>query len=301
MIIKTNFNGGLYGQIFTWIIEFLPYLKRNNIYPKWDMTADFYGKIFGNHLLLNYKPNHDNDDVVDFWKLKINIDVEQIDYFNQITNSNDCNFFKHHNNDFVSANSVWFSYFKFSDEIIEEVNNFMQELKGKTLGLHYRGTDKINTEGGYINIEIFKQMVDDYLSKNEINNIIIFTDERKTFNILKEYYNNYNIKYTNDFSNLSVDDILFINNKIYNFDLDLSYKQCLIDTLILSKCDVNIKTSSQFSAWSKIFNPNLETYRVSSFVHDWFPDSRIPIYKSSDENVNKILNNILLNESKKIN
>lgn len=291
-------NFGLYGQILLWIIEFLPYLKKHNIYPKWDIYSESYGNIFGKYILTNYD-TIDCDEIIDLCDLKSG-KKDVINILNKKTNSDDINFFKHFGNNFNEPNNLFFEYFKFSDEILEEVDNFMNEFKEtKTLGIHYRGTDKINTEGGYINIDIFKQIMDDYLSYNHIDNIIIFTDEKNIFINLYDYYKNkYNIKYTNNFIELNTDDILWSNYNKYNFNIDKIYKQCIIDSIILSKCDVVIKTSSQFSAWSKIFNPNIEIYRISSFIHDWFPDSRIPIYKSFNNNINDIINNLFIKENK---
>lgn len=135
---------------------------------------------------------------------------------------------------------------------------------------------------------MFKIVLDDYLNKNDINNIFIFTDEKKTFEFFKEAYgNNYKILYTNDFKDS--DDILFSNNSKNNIDIDHHLKMSIIDPLIMSKTKVVFKTSSQFSAWAKIHNPNLEIYRISAFKYDWFPDSRIPLYKTNDIGINNTL------------
>ena len=34
---------GLFGQVFLWVFECLPYLHEQNIYPAWSIGAAYYG------------------------------------------------------------------------------------------------------------------------------------------------------------------------------------------------------------------------------------------------------------------
>jgi len=279
MIIKEEMSAGLYGQILTWVLEILPYLDENNIKPKWDITSQYYGNIFGKHILLNYIPD-DSDDIVTLTNIKTNHAL-------------------HFGNDFDSANKLWNKYFRFSPDILNKVDNYINGLDmKKTLGIHYRGTDKINTEGGYINTSLFTSVLDDYLLSNKIDNIIIFTDEKKSIIDIKTHYQEkYNIIYSKDLYNSKHSDILFFNNIKNNINLENHYINALIDMIVLSKCSVVFKTASALSAWSKILNIDIEIYRISSFIHDWFPDSRIPLYKSDDNNISILLEDIYKNEA----
>jgi hypothetical protein len=280
MIIKEEMKFGLYGQILVWILEILPYLDENNIKPKWDITSPYYGNIFGKHILLNYIPD-DSDDIVTLTNIKTNHAL-------------------HFGNDFQHANKLWNKFFKFSPELLNKVDEYINGLDmKKTIGFHYRGTDKIHTEGGYINTKIFTEIVDDYLkSNNNIDNIVIFTDEKNALIDLKKYYEgNYNIIYSKELYNSNYNDILFSNNIRNNVDVDKHYIDTLNDMIVLSKCSVVFKTASQLSAWPKILNTDIEIYRISSFVHDWFPDSRIPLYKSENNNISILLSNLYKNEA----
>lgn len=279
MIIKENMKFGLYGQILTWILEILPYLERNNIKPIWDITSPYYGDIFGKHILLNYTPDNDN----------FNSNLTDI----KMSNGH------HFGNDFELANKMWYTFFKFSPYIINKVDKNLEDLDmAETIGIHYRGTDKIETEGGYINTQLFTKIVDDYLkSKNQIKNIIILTDEKKILLELKKHYeDNYNVIYDKELYESNHNDILFFNNIKNSVDIDKHYEQALIDTITLSKCSLVFKTASALSAWAKILNPNIEIYRISSFIHDWFPDSRIPLYESSNLAIEEILKDIYKKE-----
>lgn len=280
MIIQDNMNFGLYGQILLWVLEILPYLEKNNINPIWDISSPYYGNIFGKYILPLYIPDSDNN-IVTLTEIKTN-------------------YAQHFENDFYNASRLWKKFFSFSNDVYDKVEYFIQDIDmERTLGLHYRGTDKIDTEGGYINSEIFINIVDDYLSKNEskIDNIIIFSDEKVVLNDLFTHFEDkYKVYFDYDFFISKNEDLLFSNNIKNNIDVDKHLLNTLRDMIVLSKCKVILKTSSQLSAWPKIINPEVEIYRVSSFIHDWFPDSRIPLYKSDNENISILLSNLYKNE-----
>jgi hypothetical protein len=50
----------------------------------------------------------------------------------------------------------------------------------------------------------------------------------------------------------------------------------MIDSLLLSKCDYVIKTSSCLSDWVKIWNPSINVYNLNKFNYAWFPQAIIP-------------------------
>jgi hypothetical protein len=56
-------------------------------------------------------------------------------------------------------------------------------------------------------------------------------------------------------------------------------KNAIVNSLVLSKCNFVLKTHSQLSGYSKIFNPDLEIYRINKCNCEYWPDSDIPIYK----------------------
>jgi len=287
-ITSKNLKGGLYGQLLLWPLELLPYLKENDINPTWKVQSEFYGippdyNIFGTHIISNKKENETHTRSFDLLKLKIN----------------NPKIFTNFKGDFYRANELFFEFFSFSDEIIKEVDDAMAEFDNKkTLGLHYRGTDKINTEGGYVNLEIFKKTTDDYLKNNKIDAILIFSDEVAVSNELEKYYSdNYSVK---NFNEQESQNLVFNRNNVNSTPNDVLYQKTILDSIILSKCGAVIKTASQFSGWAKIFNPELTIYRASAFKENWFPDFYIPPYKSSDAEVAKMLDTVFINENKTI-
>ena len=70
-------------------------------------------------------------------------------------------------------------------------------------------------------------------------------------------------------------------------------KTALVDAIVLGRCKYILKTSSALSAWSKVFSPEVEAYRVQGFNADWFPDSSIPMYWTTDPASQAILKRTL--------
>jgi hypothetical protein len=73
----------------------------------------------------------------------------------------------------------------------------------------------------------------------------------------------------------------------------------IINSFILSKCNCVLKTHSQVSAYSKIFNPKLEIYRVNGCQEGLWPDSYINLYnwdEVEDIDVKELLKSKLINE-----
>ena len=135
-LIKDKVDNGLFGCSMTWILEILPYLKKNKIYPNWDIDTECYGKIIPDIII----PNHTTalyDKAITLTELKKK--------YSYNFNANRCDM----------ANSIFFEYFSISPDILYKVETYKKKFIGKTLGIHYRGTDKIKSEATYISIETF--------------------------------------------------------------------------------------------------------------------------------------------------
>lgn len=66
----------------------------------------------------------------------------------------------------------------------------------------------------------------------------------------------------------------------YKLKSDAQYNQklledAIINCLILSKCKMVIKTHSQLSAYAKVFNHELDIYRVNESSENYCPESNI--------------------------
>ena len=75
-----------------------------------------------------------------------------------------------------------------------------------------------------------------------------------------------------------------IHSKKYEGDNYLKGKDALINCLLLSRCDIVIRTTSFLSAWAYIFNPKLELILLNKPYDSclWFPERDL-ISRSKNE------------------
>ncbi len=197
------------------------------------------------------------------------------------------------NPSFSEANKLFFKYYKFTDTFIESLNNILPKNE-YVLGLHYRGSDKITDRKQnpkQLSDKEYISIISEYIETNNIKHIFIATDSDiiiDKLNILKTKYN-CSIYYQNCTKYYSVGKSPFRNTGVDNVVQGL---ECLRDSVLLSKCNVLIQTNSAVSAWSKIFNPNLEAYRLHKFTLDWFPAGYLNPYKSENKEIQKILDKV---------
>jgi hypothetical protein len=254
-IIQDTIGNGLFGSLMTWVLEILPYLKEHALYPSWDLDASLYGKIIPNLILAK----------------RI---IPTSNRIETLTNLKKAHAFQYTHRDYKMAHTLFFEYFTFSAEIEERVRTFQTLFQGKTLGIHFRGTDKLNSEAEYISIEVVIKNISQFLSlhPNTYASIFVITDEDSFLtNMINEFKHQYTMLYTNARKSKTGEPL-----HVHNCTNE-SAKEALVDSLLLSKCDYVIKTSSCLSDWVKIWNPDIEVYNLNRFYFNWFPQAYIPI------------------------
>lgn len=124
----------------------------------------------------------------------------------------------------------------------------------RVLGVHYRGTDKFRTEAAPVDFEAIGSVVRDRFGQG-YEGIFLATDDLAFFRFLDDSDLHPHLVYVHsprghDPQFLSGDD---------NFRKGA---MAVLDSLLLSKCDLLVKTPSLLSAWSKVFRPDLELVLV---------------------------------------
>lgn len=153
-------------------------------------------------------------------------------------------------------------YIRLRPEIVNEVNLFLKKrVKDKKLiGIHYRGTDKFAVEARPISPQKVCRKVMKYLKTlpNKRVKIFVATDSEKFLNIMQKIFKKrvvfFDMKRSNNNSPLHTDQA--INGYMKG-------KMALLDCLVLSKCDLLIRTSSNLSNASMLFNPNIPVIRLN--------------------------------------
>jgi hypothetical protein len=142
------------------------------------------------------------------------------------------------------------------------VNAIIEEFADKhfdefVIGIHYRGTDK-KIESPRINYEQITAKIKDVCHELSIDSpkIFVATDEEAFLEYMQNYFPNRVIAY---------DAIKSKNGVPVHLSKANKYKKgedAIVDCLLLSKCDYLIRTNSNLSLCSGLFNPNIPMFEV---------------------------------------
>jgi len=247
-------GNGLFGSTLTWILEILPYLKKHDIYPNWDIDTQCYGLIFPGII----KPRK----VTTTSNISITLQVLKQ------TQS-----YKYSLSECTMAHDLFFEFFDISDDILQAVEIIKNQFGTKTLGVHFRGTDKFGKEADYISQEDVIKNITSFLSVNDFDTLFIVSDDETFITAIKNVrcFSEKKLVFTNSLRSSDNKPLHFKGKNIERA------KEAMIDSLSLSNCNYVIKTSSCLSDWVKIWNPNIEVYNLNKFYYNWFPQKIIPV------------------------
>jgi hypothetical protein len=333
---EITMNKGFFSA-FGYIHQCLPYLENEYFNKGIFLNIMYYSHNYGNYpnfqvigdiLQLNYKPSI-NKENKQFTELNCFAGLcKQICGRQQ--KDEDTSQYKSFKNDFTKANKYLFKYFKFHPSITEYVDLFTKQFNNKKVfGIHYRGTDKNKVNWvTHISIEEFMLIIEYHLKHNYYDIIFISTDDFQFIIKMKECYDAYYTilfydeeKNSDNNQSIHLNRLTVMENKTreinhckddidrlvtieHELKLETQYNRILfenvvVNSFLLSKCDLVLKTHSQVSAYSKVFNPELEIYRVNACQEGYWPDSHIPLYEYQnidDTKVKNILEKKLKNE-----
>ncbi len=329
----TTYNSNFFEGISI-IMQVYPYLKNNYYDKKIKLNLNYNShtngsypnfNIIGDLLKLNYNPTLkaiglNFDELRDIPKIyrKLCGDQRAVD----ISSVN--NFYSFKNN-FSLVSKIFNTLFKFDESILNEVNNYVKNNfeNNNVLGVHYIS----ERSGGIQNITIeqFITIIEYELSQQSYKKLFVVSDRMEPIEKIKERFKNeikviHYLKENYPSDNQRYKDIVLTVKKLKNtkglYDIVKLEKQLkekgkinrmvlknyLINCLLLSKCNLVLKTCSQLSAYSKILNPNLRIYRVNGSAHALWPDSFITLYSDTNirsQVVRKILRRCANREFKK--
>jgi hypothetical protein len=286
-IVRSEYlTEGLFGQILIWCLEILPCLEKHDLKPEWNILSRNYGtspeyNIFPDILNINYEPRKD-------WNAPDILSLEQLKSQEGHPNYS----FK---TDFALANQLFHQFFQLPGEVTHAVDSFFAPYTGqRILGLHYRGTDKLvdTYQSNPVTIDLMLHSARDFIKqKGNIDLVFLASDEEdfiakadKELPVPVIYFQQKR-KNNNSLSNTRKRyEPLFRGHREDN-NINIG-RLALIDSLLLSRCQYLLKCQSALSGWAKIWNPELEAYRIAAFKHDWFPDAFIPLYKTENSQLN---------------
>ena len=256
---------GLFGGVFLFLFEILPYLHRRKIYPKWRIESALYGSVIPGVLDLSYAPPRGNATEIPLAHLRAR--------HSRVLGS-----------DWRCLSALWHAYFKVPARIAQRVEE-IPDLHD-SLGVHYRGNDKITAgwDTNAISTDDFATIVCDYLSRRQdISSVFVATDDSSFLQALRSR------------ANVAIwSEGVGSYHKTLKPDERISEAEnALRDCLALSQCKAVLCTSSALSAFAKVLNPELDIQRcaASKLFADipYFPIAYVPVHSSTDPIVQSIL------------
>jgi hypothetical protein len=262
---------GLFGQIFLWVFEVLPYLEERGIFPEWNISGDHYGQVIPGALDLAYEPRPGPKRQIKLAHLRSR--------HRYIIGS-----------DWHRLSALFNTYFRVPDRISAQAAD--QGILSDAIGVHYRGHDKhkVGWDSNPVTPDDFLIIITQfYKERPELRRIFLATDDEAFHEFLKR--------------NIPLD---VVNLGAVGFHKDPSSLQrlgalkadrAMLDCVLLSRCGAVLLTQSALSAFAKVLNPDLEIYRVgaSKLFHNtpYFPVAYIPVYRSKSSEVAAIVDRLI--------
>ena len=168
------------------------------------------------------------------------------------------------------------SYLRLRPHITQKVKDFWTTLgvTGQVIGIHFRGTDK-SAEAPRVPWEHCLRVVEAYIKHHAIvEAVFVASDEQKFIEFIKESMKYVPIYCNNDHYSSSNGQPIHKSEKRGGYEKG---EDALVNVLLLAKCSTLIRTTSTFSAWASIFNPNLKVILLNTPYPGnlWFPESEI--------------------------
>jgi len=162
----------------------------------------------------------------------------------------------------ADSGTLFRRYYSLRQQIKAEADAFaaVNFKAGATLGVHYRGTDKVS-EASFVPFEHTLQSIRQYITSHpEIKVVFVSADIADYIDFIRHSLPDVRIIYRNSEAR-STNALPIHLSRIgspYQNALD-----ALLNCLLLSKCDVLFKTMSNLSGWAKVFNPSLKVYLMN--------------------------------------
>lgn len=145
----------------------------------------------------------------------------------------------------------------------------------RVIGLHFRGTDKA-TEAHRVSWEDCAATVDNYRRAHPDTQVLfVSSDEAAFIDWIRDRIAGIEVIAHDDQERSR--DGKAIHTQAARGDNGQKAREALINTLLLSRCDVLIRSSSFMSAWSSLFRPDLPVIMLNApfDAKCWFPDAEL--------------------------
>ncbi len=250
---------GLFGNVFYYVFQLLPYLDALGLFPAWEIRSMHYGEA--------------PDFITIPGSLDLAYEAPEGPYRTLSMNELRRRHGQVLGNNWVELSRIWTAYFRVPQRVLERVDGVLP--KGRVLGVHYRGTDKQTTswDSNPITQEQYVTLVNDFLEdRKDLDVIFAATDEYSFIDKLRSSI---------DLPVVALGEVDFHMATEGTVSRMEKTDRALLDCVLLSRCNCTLETSSALPSFAKLFNPALEIYRcaASKLFNDmpYFPVAFIPV------------------------
>lgn len=258
-IIATRKKKGFF-SLLLFVLNHIKFAKKNNLIPIIDMK---------NHQTL-YNENKTIFGTKNSWEYYFkNINNNSLDEIYKSENFKFCedkNIITKNNKFNSSLKQIYNSYIKINKNILIKYQTHKSKIfkkKEKTLGIHFRGTDMKYSPGHPLppSKKQIKENINSLTKKYSLKKIFLVTEDKNNFHFV-----------TNNFKNLQIFHIKnYKTSKLKAFDINYrklhKYKmgeEALLNSLLLSNCDLVLSSQTGISDFAKFINPTLKLIKINN-------------------------------------
>jgi hypothetical protein len=177
----------------------------------------------------------------------------------------------------IEANEIFFHYVSLREDIQNQISEFCNRYftDKYILGVHYRGTDK-GSEAPRVSYQEFLEAINRSIrDEPKFRMVFVTSDEADFISFISDSLPDHDVVWRDD-STRSVDGRAVHLSNLSSSGTLIGY-DALINSVLLSRCAKIIRTSSFLSAWSAIFNPDveIETLNIPYDNCLWYPEREI--------------------------
>jgi hypothetical protein len=154
-------------------------------------------------------------------------------------------------------------YYRLKPDVTEEVRAFVADhfRPGQTLGIHFRGTDKLRSESSALRYESVAQYLRNGLKVYPaLTRLFVSTDEEEFLTYIKREFTQLSVSAYTDHVRSSGGEAIHTSSTGQPY---LKGRDALLNCLLLAECDVLLKTMSNLSGWARVFRPGRPTYLLN--------------------------------------
>lgn len=162
----------------------------------------------------------------------------------------------------ATSGKLFSRYFLIKDQMLRDVDGYcLEEIpRGHTLGLHLRGTDKFSEASDVDLIEVVRCISWCLERDTAITTIFVASDVEGLPQDIQACFPHIRVAYRE--TEIRSADGRSIHHGLNTPPYAKGY-DAMMNSLLLSRCSVLLKTMSNLSGWSKVFNPDLPTFLMN--------------------------------------